>query len=251
MKRLLTLACCLLTHALAAQNSDTLHWPRYPQGLGVFAEIGLLNNPSLERLRDQLAPLGVTLSGTKATPFGIQFYRRQRRADVETRLWVLMGSEENAADNRRLARPGGYGIGLAVVPRLVDTRRVLLGPVLGYDVALYRLRIDAPNLSTTVPIQNLLANPLTYQSQVLRGMGLTLNLGAAVAYRFRLFPKWYDRWQLNARLGYHVPFVYSREWRFDQKTVGGLDGYRPANLYLHVGLVTFPNVRRLNRWAGR
>lgn len=246
MKRLLILACCLLTHALAAQNSDTLYWPRYPQGLGVFAEIGLLSNPSLERLRDQLAPLGVTLSGTRATLTGLQFYRRQRRADVETRLWMLMGSDENA-DNRRLARLGGYGIGIAVVPRLVDTRRVLLGPVVGYDVALHRLRIDAPNLSTAVPIQNILANPLAYQSQVLRGTGMTLNVGAAVGYRFRLFPKWYDRWQLNARLGYHLPFVYSREWRFDQKTVSGLDGYRPSNLYLHVGLVTFPAYRRLNK----
>jgi len=251
MKTVFILACCLLKHTLAAQNSDTLHWPRYPQGLGVFAEIGLLSNSSLERLRDQLAPLGVTLSGTKATLTGLQVYRRQRRADVETRLWVLMGSEENAADNRRLARLSGFGLGIAVVPRLVDTRRWLLGPVVGYDVVRHNLRIDAPNPSTTVPIQNILANPLTYQSQVLRGMGLTLNLGAAVGYRFKLFPKWYDRWQLNARLGYHLPFVYSREWRFDQKTVGGLDGYRPNNLYLHVGLVTFPNVRRLNRWAGR
>lgn len=246
MKTVLTLACCLLTRALAAQNSDTLHWPRYPQGLGVFAEIGLLSNSSLERLRDQLVPLGVTLSGTTATATGLQFYRRQRRADVETRLWMLTGSGEGT-DNRRMARLGGYGIGLAVIPRLVDTRRFLLGPVVGYDVALHRLRIDAPNLATTVPIQNILANPVTYQSQVLRGTGMTLNVGAAVGYRFKLLPKWYDRWQLNARLGYHVPFVYSREWRFDQKTVGGLDGYRPANLYLHVGLVMFPAYRRLHQ----
>ncbi|MCY7349396.1 MAG: hypothetical protein LH606_01840 [Cytophagaceae bacterium] len=178
MKSTLTLALCLLASRLAAQSGDSLSPPRHRQTTG-FVEFGLLRNASLERLRDQLAPLGVTLAGTSFAPFGLQFYRRERRSDTEVRLWLLAGTGGNTASNLRLARLGGFGIGLAMVPRLVNTRRWVLGPVLGYDIVRYGLRIGAPTLTNPVPIQNVLANPLAHQSQVLRGTGITLNGGLA------------------------------------------------------------------------
>lgn len=235
---------------LPAQSNDSLYQPRQA-GLGFFTEIGLLNNASLQRVREQLAPLGVTLTGTKANAFGFQVYRRERRADTELRFFFLGNSLENDATNQRQARLNGFGIGLAVVPRLVNTRRWVIGPVLGYDLLRYRLRIDAPTLGTGVPIQAVVANPLPYQSQVLRGNGLTFNVGAAMGYRFRFLPKVYSGWQLNLRLGYHLPAIYSQDWKFDQKTVSGLEAYRPGNLYLHVGLVSFPVYRRRGLWAGQ
>jgi len=76
----------------------------------------------------------------------------------------------------------------------------MLGPGLGYDVSYYRLRIDAAAPST-VPIGAVLANPAAFQSVKLNGGALTLNFALTGGVKFNLFPKLYDGWQLNARLG--------------------------------------------------
>ncbi len=210
-------------------------------GFAVWTDQGLNNNRSLENLAGQLAPLGITLNGKRLASLGFSAYQRRRRLDTERRFWGFSTGRND--QDIRTARVEGLGAGLLFTRRLVDSRRWMLGPGLGYDFSYYRLRIDAA-APATVPIQTVLANPSAFQSVKLHGGALTLNLAVTGGVKFKLFPKLYDGWQLNARLGYHLPLAHTRHWTSDRLSVSGVDAYKPSNFYLNFGLVSFFKYRR-------
>lgn len=149
-------------------------------------EGSLTENASLQRLRDQLAPLGITLRGNRLQSIGFSSYRRFRRVDSEGRFWKFDNEGVDISKAARAARLDGLSIGLLTTYRLVDTRRWMVGPGIGYDFVGYRLRIDAP-VQSTVSIQNLLVNPAPYRSVNLYSGALTGNVALTAGYRFNLF----------------------------------------------------------------
>ncbi|MBC7892493.1 MAG: hypothetical protein H7Y12_09790 [Sphingobacteriaceae bacterium] len=237
------LLATLLSSPLFAQTSampDSLGFPR--RGFAVWTDFGLTDNASLQNLRNQLAPLGITWRGTRISTFGVSSYQRNRRSDGEGRLWRFSNGDDFSGSTRS-ARIRGIGLGMLVMQRVVDTRRFTVGPELGYDVLFYRLNLDAV-APGTVPIQTVLANPVAYQTVKLNGFALTLQAALTAGLKFNLFPKFYESWQLNARIGYHLPVLYTRDWKYDQTTVSGIDAYKPAHFYGNVGLVMFPRFER-------
>jgi hypothetical protein len=229
----------LLSLGASAQTPTADSLIRPLLGVHAWVDFGLNENQSLRQISSQLAPLGITQRGTRLSAFGASSYRRMRRHDGEFRLWGMSNNDEYVTDPAvRGARIEGFGLGLLGTYRLVDTRRFMLGPGLGYDFQFYRLRIDAPTPGA-VPIQTILSNPSAYESTRLNGFGLTANLALTAGYKFKLFKRSYEYWQLTGRVGYHLPVLYTREWAFDQTPVTGLDAYRPSALYGSIGLIGF------------
>jgi hypothetical protein len=236
----------VLTLSASAQvpRPDSLRQPL--SGAHIWVDFGLVPNASLQRIAEQLAPLGITQQSTVFSTFGVSQYQRLKRHDGEFRFWRYENADLNVDNAARLSSLQGWALGGLTTYRLVDTRRFMVGPGAGFDFQTYRLRIDGPTRGAA-PIQSLLTNPAAYQSVRLNGFALTAQAALTVGYKFRLFPKAYEFWQLNGRVGYHLPLLYTREWTFDGVPIADLDAYRPSALYGSVGIVGFLRADYRNR----
>ena len=245
-KHLLLLSFSLLALSATAQDSTRSRF-----GFRSWGDISLLTNNSLHDIRDRMQQTGLDASGVgnRVYTTGFSFVRTSPKNTSETRLLLVNSENLDPASNQIDKRVTfyGYGFGTAFTRHLIYTKRFILGPTLGYDFMWYRLRI-LPQNSNNLAINNIVANPAFYNTVTFR-QGFYWNLHAAISadYRFHWFKKYYDEFRLGARVGYQLPLVRTKNWRYGDGTVGDLPGFKSNNLFLQIGITAIPARRSKRR----
>ncbi len=243
---LLLISGSLLTLSATAQDST-----RSPLGLRIWSDISLQTNNSLRDIRERLQQTGLDASGVgnRFYTIGLSFVRTTQKTTSETRF-LLVNSENIDPANSQIDKRVtfyGYGIGAAVTRNLVNTRRFLIGPTLGYDFMWYRLRI-LPQNGANLAINNVVTNPAFYNTVSLR-QGFYMNVQGAISadYRFYWLKKFYNEFRIGTRIGYQFPLIRSEKWRYGDGTVGDLPGFKSNNLFVQIGVTLFPASRARRR----
>lgn len=145
----------------------------------------------------------------------------------------------------RRGRLYGFGVGLSGMYKLINTRQFIVGPVVGYDVMLYRLSL-LPVDRDNVLLANVAANPAAYNPVTFR-QGFYLNLQGGIGGDIRVywFKKTYDELRFGGRIGYQLPFLRNQKWEFNDGNVSDLPAFKANMLYYQFGLTLFP--KKLSR----
>ena len=212
-------------------------------GFRISAETGFRPNNSLLAIQQKLQQTNIDTKDIGST-FGnivFSFVRDNPKYVGETRFIGTFTTEDGPVVSPavRRARLYGFGIGFSGTYKLINTRRFVVGPVLGYDVMWYRLSllpVDRDNLL----LANIANNPASYNPVTFR-QGFYLNLHGAVAadYRVYWFQKYYNEFRFGARVGYQLPFLRNGPWQFNDGTVGDLPGFQAKMLYYQFGITGF------------
>lgn len=225
----------------ASQAQDTTR--RSMAGFRFGAEIGLQPNNSLTNIGQTLQQTNIDANDIGNT-FGnavFSFVRDHQKYMAETRF-VGMGPVSNGpvvSPAVRRARLYGFGLGFSYMHKVINTRRFIVGPVLGYDFMWYRLSllpVDRDNLL----LASIANNPAAYNPVTFR-QGFYLNLHGAIAadYRVYWFQKYYNEFRFGARVGYQLPIMRNGPWQFNDGTVGNLPGFQAKMLYYQFGITGF------------
>jgi hypothetical protein len=243
MKNRIVVVGLLITLAsVMGRAQDTTR--RSVRGFRLGAELGLLPNNSLTSIGQTLQQTSIDAGdvGNTFSNFVLSFVRDNRKYMAETRF-VGMGPTNNGptvSPAVRRARLYGFGVGFSGTYKVVNTRRFIVGPMLGYDVMWYRLSllpVDRDNLL----LANVANNPAAYNPVTFRqGLYLNLHVAAAVDYRVYWFKRYYDEFRFGARVGYQLPFLRDGPWRFNDGTIGDLPGFQAKTLYFQFGFTFFP-----------
>jgi hypothetical protein len=240
--RCTAIALLVMLTAVAVQAQDTTK--RSTVGFRTSVESGFLTNNSLGSIQQKLQQTSIDAGavGDRFINVGFSFVRDWPKHTTETRF-LFMGATTNGpvvSPAIRRARLSGFGVGFADTYKLINTRRLVAGPMLGYDFMWYRLAllpVDRNNLSLATVANNPAAyNPVTFR----QGLQLNLHAAAAVDYRFYWLPKYYKEWRAGARVGYQLPVGRSGPWRINDGTIGDLPGFRASMLYYQFSISVFP-----------
>lgn len=228
--------------AVTGQAQDTTK--RSVTGFRFGIESGLLTNNSLIAIQQKLQRTNVDAEavGDRFSNITLSFMGDWPKHTAETRFLVTAASTNGPAVNPaiRRARLSGFGVGFSDTYKLINTRRFIVGPILGYDIMSYRLSllpVDRDNLSFAT-IAN---NPAAYNQITFRqGLYLNLHAAAAVDYRLYWFKKYYDEFRVGARVGYQLPFLREGQWQINDGTIGDLPGFQAKMLYCQFSVSFFP-----------
>jgi hypothetical protein len=245
----------LLMGLLAILTAATVHGQdttkRSVTGFRFGIESGLLTNNSLIAIQQKLQQTNVDAKavGDRLNNVTFSFVRDWPKHTAETRFLFTAASTNGPTVSPaiRRARLSGFGVGFSDTYKLINTRRFIVGPMLGYDIMWYRLSllpVDRDNLLLT----NIANNPAAYNPITFRqGLYLNLHAAAAVDYRFHWFKKYYDEFRLGARVGYQLPFLREGRWRFNDGTIGDLPGLQAKMLYWQFSVSFFPRKQAKTR----
>ncbi len=217
-------------------------------GVRLGIEAPLMRNNSLGAIQDKLLQTNVNADGVGNTfgNFVISFVRDDRRNTSESRIIGSITGEDGplATQAVRRARLYGFGIGLSNTFKLINTRRFIVGPTIGYDVMWYRLAL-LPIQRDNVPLATVVNNTATFSVINLR-QSFNINLHGAIGADIRLYwlRKVYDEIRLGGRVGYQLPILFgNRKWELNDGTVADLPGFRANLLYYQFGMTFFAKKR--------
>ena len=242
MKNGIIIASLLIGLAsVVGQAQDTTR--RSIVGFKVSGEVGFQPNNSLLSIQRKLQQTNIDTKDFGST-FGnvvFSFVRDNRKYTGETRFVGTFTTEDGPVVSPavRRARLYGFGIGFSAMYKMLNTRRFIVGPVLGYDIMWYRLSllpVDRDNLL----LANIANNPAAYNPVTFR-QGLYLNLHGAIAADYRVYwlKKYYNEFRFGGRAGYQLPTLRNGPWAFNDGTVGDLPGFQAKMLYYQFGISVF------------
>lgn len=220
-------------------------------GLRFSLEAGLQENKSLTIIQQQLRQANVDASaiGNVAGNIVLSFVRDKPRHVSETRFLGTLPLTDGVSAGAPVRRASFYGLGFGFsdMYKLVDTRRFLVGPLLGFDFMWYRLSLlplDRDNLS----LANIANNPAAYSTVTFR-QGSYINMHVAVAADYRVYwlKKLYNEFRFGARLGYQLPVLRNGPWRFNDGSLGDLTAFRATMPYLQLGITLLPKSAKERR----
>lgn len=227
--------------SVASQAQDTTR--RSMVGFRVSGEIGFRPNNSLLSIQQKLQQTNIDTKDIGST-FGnvvFSFVRDNRKYTGETRVLGMFTTENGPVVSPavRRARLYGFGVGSSGTYKILNTRRFIVGPMLGYDIMWYRLSllpVDRDNLL----LANIANNPAAYNPVTFR-QGFYLNLHGAIAADYRVYwlKKYYDEFRFGTRVGYQLPFMRNGPWAFNDGTVADLPGFQAKMLYYQFGISAF------------
>jgi hypothetical protein len=243
MKNKLTIIGLWFTIAtVTGQAQDTTR--RSTVGFRACVESGFLTNKSLVSIQQKLQQTSINAEavGDRVINMGFSFVRDWPKHTAETRF-LFTGATNNGpvmSPAIRRARFSGFGFGSSDTYKLINTRRLIAGPMVGYDIMWYQLSllpVERNNLLLATVANNPAAyNPVTFR----QGLQLNLHAAAAVDYRFYWFQKYYNEWRVGARVGYQLPVGRTRSWRINDGNMGDLPGFRANMLYYQFSVSFFP-----------
>ena len=228
--------------SLVSQAQDTTQ--RSMRGIRLSVEVPLMDNTSLVRIQDKLLQTGLNADnvGSSFGNFVISSVRDNRKWMSETRFIGTLTTEDGPVVSGavRRGRLYGFGLGFSGMYKAINTRRFIVGPVLGYDIMWYRLSL-LPVDRDNVLLANVAANPAAYNPVTFRqGLYVNLHGGVGADVRVYWFKKTYDELRFGARVGYQLPFLRNRQWEFNDGSVADLPEFRANLLYYQAGLTLFP-----------
>lgn len=234
-------ALLMVLTSFASQAQDTTQ--RSMVGFKVSGEVGFRPNNSLLSIQQKLQQTSIDTKdfGNTLGNVVFSFVRDNRNYTGETRFVGTFTTEDGPVVSPavRRARLYGFGIGFSGTFKMINTRRFIVGPMLGYDIMWYRLSllpVDRDNLL----LANIANNPAAYNPVTFR-QGLYVNLHGAVAADYRVYwlRKYYDEFRFGARVGYQLPTLRNGLWSFNDGTVGDLPGFQAKMLYYQFGITVF------------
>ncbi len=243
MKNKLTFIGLWFTLAtVTGQAQDTTR--RSMAGFRGGVESGFVTNNSLVSIQQKLQQTNIDAGavGDRVINMGFSFVRDWPKHTAETRF-LFTGATNNGpvvSPAIRRARFSGFGFGFSETYKLINTRRLVAGPMAGYDIMWYQLAllpVDRNNLLLATVVNNPVAyTPVTFR----QGLQLNLHAAAAVDYRFYWLQKYYNEWRVGARMGYQLPVGRGGPWRINDGNMGDLPGFRANMLYYQFSLSVFP-----------
>lgn len=250
MRNKITVVALLVTlGSFASQAQDTTR--RSVSGIRLSVEVPLMDNTSLKRIQDKLLQTGLNADGVGSSfgNFVVSFLRDNPKWLNETRFIGTLTTEDGPVVSAavRRGRLYGFGLGFSGMYKAINTRRFIVGPVLGYDVMWYRLSL-LPVDRDNVLLANVAANPAAYNPVTFRqGLYLNLHGGVGADVRVYWFKKAYDELRFGARVGYQLPFLRNQKWEFNDGSVADLPAFRANLLYYQAGLTLFPKKQSKRR----
>jgi hypothetical protein len=259
MRVFIAFLCVLVlggSHGATAQDStarDTTIRAIMPKdygrrGFGFWGSGALTRNSNFAAIRQTLTTAGADPSsiGDYQQQYGFSLISETRRGYTESRfLYTTAGDErdENMASLTKQTRFYGFGLGIGYTWTLVNTRRFIVGPSLGYQFMWYRLAVKPQN-ARTIPLNAVVANPATFNTVRFR-QGFYWEGYAALSAEVRVywFKKLYDEIRFGARVGYQLPLVASRTWSYDDGRVPELPAFRSNMLFAQFGATFFAPAR--------
>ncbi|WP_461052067.1 hypothetical protein [Spirosoma arcticum] len=242
MKKGIVIASLLIgLVSFVSQAQDTTR--RSVRGLRFSVEVPLVDNTSLVRIQDKLLQTGLNADGVGSSfgNFVISLVRDNRKWMSETRFIGTLTTEDGPVVSGavRRGRLYGFGLGFTEMYRLINTRRFIVGPMLGYDIMWYRLSL-LPVDRDNVLLANVAANPAIYNPVTFRqGLYVNLHGGVGADVRVYWFKKTYDELRFGARVGYQLPFLRNQQWEFNDGNVADLPAFKANLLYYQAGLTLF------------
>ncbi|QKZ15554.1 hypothetical protein [Spirosoma sp. KUDC1026] len=246
-KFLLPVILCTSLFSVNAQDST---YTKARIGVRISSDISLLNNKSLGILQQQFQQTGVDASGigNRFVTTALSLVRDRQKVLTESRILYVNSNtvDPTTTNTDKSVVFYGFGFGGTQTFKLADTKRFMVGPTVGVDFMWYRLRIlpkDPQNLN----LSNIIANP-TYYSTVRLRQGFYTNLTGAISadYKTGWLKSFYDDFRVGARVGYQLPLVRSKTWRYGDGTVNELASFRSNMLFVQIGVTLVSKVTNRN-----
>ena len=239
--RIRAVSILLMLGSVTGYAQDTTR--RSTAGLRFGVEVGLQRNNSLINMGQTLQQTNIDARevGNTFGNFVFLFVRDNRNYTGETRLLGMTTVNQGPLVNSAIRRAQlyGFGLGASGIYKMVNTRRFIVGPMLGYDFVWYRLAL-LPVDRTNVLLANIANNPAAYNPVTFRQRSLNLHAAGAVDYRMYWFQKYYNEFRFGAHVGYQLPILREGQWRFNDGTVSDLPGFQAKTLYYQFGISMFP-----------
>ena len=229
---LLLLGMCLFIamSTAYAQDGET-DKPRF--GLRFGLEMGTFYNSRLAGMGNVLRQLNVDTRAVGPLPANgvMSLVMDGNRVTSELRYVTPFSFHEDTppapTSAERRARFYGYGVGGSFTLKLINTRRFIVGPTLGYDLVWYRLDL-LPVEQKNVAIGSVVNNPTGYVVNTLK-QNVNQNLQIGLSGELRIH--WQREIRLGTRLGYQLPVGTSARWSLNDGYVGDLPAFRANMLY--------------------
>ena len=240
--RIIVSGLFFLLTSFKGQAQDTTR--RSMSGFRFAMEIPLTDNTSLKRIQDKLLQTGINADGVGSSfgNFVVAFVGDKPKLMSETRLIGTLTTEDGPVVGGavRRGRLYGFGFGFTELYKLVNTRRFIVGPTLGYDLMWYRLSL-LPVDRDNVLLANVAANPAAYNPVRFR-QGFYVNLQGAINADIRVYwlKEVFDELRFGGRVGYQLPFLWNKNWELNDGTVADLPAFRANMVYYQFGLTLFP-----------
>lgn len=204
-------------------------------GFRFAVEKGVTNNASLAAMQQILQPLNVNTKNAAGfvlnTIFAVVFDYQKGYGEI--RYVNTRTSSENyqevVGNPVSRAKFYGYGVGFTAIRELIDTRRFIVGPTVGYDLMWYRLDLLPVNYQN-VPINNVVQNQAAYTPTTLKDTGFNLHLAVDAEVRFRVIREY----GIGTRFGYQLPLSRSKQWQLNDGNISDLPTFRASMFFLQI-----------------
>jgi hypothetical protein len=233
--------------ANAFAQTDSSSTKKFIAGMAMYAEIGVLSNSTMTDMIKELKTQSVDPFNSFMSSLVIAHRLESDRWMSEKRL-IFSGSgkyDEDKVDFKR-ANLWGIGIGLVTGPKIVNTNRLNVYIPLGVDLMYYCMAIRS---NPSASLNNLINNTGNYQKVRISTKTINVNAGVGLDYKTGWFAKNYDRFNLSARVAYHLPLATSGQWRGDNVQVNDLTEFKPNQLFVSVGVVAAMKLKT-GMWGG-
>lgn len=212
-------------------------------GYSIYGSVGLLSNSSMKAIANELEAVAVKPFGQLMTNVILGMRREDDRKFYESRLQFFKAPVEKADNPGKYATLNGVGIGMDFGPKLVNNARWNVQIPIGYDLAIYRLRIKSDH---EVDLVDVVQNIGPYQPVKIFSANVIVNAGLGVDYKMNFLPKLHEKVYLSSKVSYQLPVFAKSKWRGEDVTVQNISSLKPSQLYFQLGLIFFPKKDRMH-----
>jgi hypothetical protein len=241
LNRLLTLFFFVLVFQVSAQPDTTRS--KWRTGHSIYGSVGLLSNSSMKAIGNELEAVAVKPFGQLMTNVILGMRREDDRKFYESRLLFFKAPVEKQDNPGKYAVLNGVAIGMDFGPKLVSNDRWNVQIPIGYDLALYRMRIKSDH---EVDLVDVVQNIAPYQPVKIHTANVIVNAGLGVDYKMDFLPTLHEKVYLSSKVSYQLPVFTKSKWRGEDVTVRNISSLKSNQLYFQLGLIFFPRKGRVH-----